>query len=63
MKPTLTIQQRIEETLAQLSLDEKIAMLGGRPSRAAGRTLAVPRLGIPAIDMADAAMGVHQAGV
>ncbi|HEY0257677.1 MAG TPA: glycoside hydrolase family 3 N-terminal domain-containing protein, partial [Candidatus Methylacidiphilales bacterium] len=51
------IQSRVEALLCQLTLDEKIALLGGDPKN--GQTLAVERLGIPHFRMADGPVGIH----
>jgi beta-glucosidase len=50
-------EKRIEELLSQLTLDEKLRLIAGDPTgfAAAG----VPRLGIPAIQMADGPVGVR----
>jgi beta-glucosidase len=75
MKPGLSPDERAEMVLKQLTLDEKIDLLHGngmpgwdnKPPRAnaylgnggAGFTLGVERLGIPIIQMSDAAYGVR----
>jgi beta-glucosidase len=74
MKPGLSPNDRAEMVLKQLTLDEKIDLLHGngmpgwaggpRPNAylgngGAGFTLGVPRLGIPIIQMSDAAYGVR----
>lgn len=52
------IQARVEALLSQLTLDEKIILLGGHPD--GGRqTMAVERLGIPHFRMSDGPVGVH----
>ncbi len=48
---------RVETLLAQLTLDEKITLLGGHPKE--GRTHGVERLGIPHFKMADGPVGIH----
>jgi beta-glucosidase len=66
---TLSPQQRAELVLKAMTLDEKIAFIHGYgmpmevtgPSKSnggAGGNVGVPRLGIPRIEMADAAYGV-----
>ena len=51
------IEARVESLLAQLTLDEKLTLICGDPTgfAAAG----IPRLGIPAIQMADGPVGVR----
>jgi len=51
------VEERIDDLLEQLTLEEKIDMLGGRDEP--GNTLGIARLGIPALKMADGPMGVH----
>ena len=74
MKPGLSPDERADMVLKQLTLDEKIDLLhgngmpgwGDKPqpnaylgNGGAGFTLGVPRLGIPIIQMSDAAYGVR----
>jgi beta-glucosidase len=74
MQPELSPDQRAAMVLKQLTLDEKIDLLhgngmpgwGGKPqpkaylgNGGAGFTLGIPRLGIPMIQMSDAAYGVR----
>ena len=75
MDKTLTPDQRAELVLKEMTLDEKIALLhgngmpgwprevpGANPSLGnggAGFVLGVPRLGIPIVQMSDAAYGVR----
>ncbi len=61
----LTPDQRADQLLAQMTLDEKIALLHGTasflssgPSTYAGNIPANPRLGIPALNLEDGAAGV-----
>jgi beta-glucosidase len=74
MKPGLSPDERADMVLKQLTVDEKIDLLhgngmpgwGDKPqpnaylgNSGAGFTLGVPRLGIPIIQMSDAAYGVR----
>ena len=73
---TRTPQERAEMVLAAMTLDEKIALLHGtgqpgqgeapaeqvRSNGGAGYVVGVPRLGIPQLQMADAAYGVTKSG-
>ena len=75
--PSLSPDERADLVLKELTLDEKVALLHGvgmptddpvtpenAPSnRGVGYTVGVPRLGIPGIDMSDAAYGVRSSGV
>ncbi len=77
MNPSLSPDQRADMVLKQLTLDEKIDLLHGngmpgwgkpRPNAylgngGAGFVLGIPRLGIPIIQMSDAAYGVRNSGV
>jgi beta-glucosidase len=76
MNATLSPDERADLVLKEMTLDEKIALLHGvgmptddaltpenAPSnRGVGYTVGVPRLGIPGIDMSDAAYGVRSSG-
>ncbi|MGA9718045.1 MAG: glycoside hydrolase family 3 C-terminal domain-containing protein [Acidobacteriaceae bacterium] len=76
MNPGLSPDERADMVLKQLTLDEKIDLLHGngmpgwgkpRPNAylgngGAGFTLGIPRLGIPMIQMSDAAYGVRSSG-
>lgn len=76
MNPSLSPDQRADMVLRQLTLDEKISLLHGtgmqgfgppspqgRDSNGgAGYVVGIPRLGIPGIQMADAAYGVTRSG-
>jgi beta-glucosidase len=62
---TLSPDRRAELLLAQMTLDEKIALVhgsgirsGGGSNGGAGYVPGIPRLGIPALQMADAVVGV-----
>lgn len=73
MNTTLSADERADLVLKEMTLDEKIALLHGvgmptedpltpenAPSnRGVGYAVGVPRLGIPGIDMSDAAYGVR----
>jgi beta-glucosidase len=73
---SLSPDQRADLVLKEMTLDEKIALLHGvgmptddpltpenAPSnRGVGYAVGVPRLGIPGIDMSDAAYGVRSSG-
>jgi beta-glucosidase len=73
MQPGLSPDERADMVLKQLTLDEKIDLLHGNGmpgwgtpranaylgNGGAGFTLAIPRLGIPFIQMSDAAYGVR----
>ena len=73
MNTSLSPDQRADLVMKQMTLDEKIAMLHGvgmptddpltpenAPSnRGVGYEVGVPRLGVPGIDMSDAAYGVR----
>jgi len=77
MNTSLSSDERADLVLKVLTLDEKIALLHGvgmptdepvtlvnAPSnRGVGYVVGVPRLGIPGIDMSDAAYGVRSSGV
>jgi beta-glucosidase len=77
MNATLSPDERADLVLKEMTLDEKVALLHGvgmptdepvtpenAPSnRGVGYAVGVPRLGIPGIDMSDAAYGVRSSGV
>jgi len=76
MSPSLSPDQRADLVLKEMTLDEKIGMLHGTGmiglgpisplhvgfNGGAGYVVGVPRLGIPAIQMSDAAYGVRASG-
>ncbi len=76
MNASLSPDQRADLVLKEMTLDEKIAMLHGvgmptydkltienaASNRGVGYCVGVPRLGIPGIDMSDAAYGVRSSG-
>jgi beta-glucosidase len=77
MNTTLSPDERADLVLKEMTLDEKIALLHGvgmptdepvtpenaASNRGVGYAVGVPRLGIPGIDMSDAAYGVRSSGV
>jgi beta-glucosidase len=77
MNTALSPDERADLVLKEMTLDEKIAMLHGvgmptdepvtpenaASNRGVGYEVGVPRLGIPGIDMSDAAYGVRSSGV
>jgi beta-glucosidase len=76
MNASLSPDQRADLVLKELTLDEKVALLHGvgmptdeavtpenaASNRGVGYVVGVPRLGIPGIDMSDAAYGVRSSG-
>src|SRR5581483_4345301 len=76
MNTSLSPDERADLVLKQMTLDEKIALLHGtgmeglgpvsplaiNSNGGAGYVVAIPRLGIPAIQMSDAAYGVRMSG-
>ncbi len=77
LNPALSPDERADLVLKQLTLDEKLALLHGngmphvpnwqmpltnQANGGAGFVLGIPRLGIPNIDMSDAAYGVRSSG-
>ncbi len=76
MNTSLSPDERAELVLKELTLDEKIKLLHGvgmptddpvtpenaDSNRGVGYTQGIPRLGIPGIDMSDAAYGVRSSG-
>lgn len=76
MNPSLSPDERAELAVGQMTLDEKISMLHGtgmaglgpvsplavKSNGGAGYVVGVPRLGIPPIQMSDAAYGVRSSG-
>ncbi len=78
MNQTLTPDQRADLVLAQMTLDEKISLLHGggwglifpnpdapptKSAGGAGFVPGIPRLGVPDLQMADAAVGVTRSGM
>ena len=76
MNPTLSPDERASMVLKEMTLDEKITLLHGTGMRGlspvnsaaaqsnggAGYVVGIPRLGIPGIQMSDAAYGVCKSG-
>jgi beta-glucosidase len=54
-------EARINEIIGRMTVEEKIALLGGSRDKKAhgGDTIPCPRVGIPSFKMADASVGVH----
>jgi beta-glucosidase len=77
MNASLSPDERADLVLKEMTVDEKIALLHGvgmptdepvtpenaASNRGVGYAVGVPRLGIPGIDMSDAAYGVRSSGV
>ena len=77
MNPKLSPDERASMVVKQMTLDEKISMLHGtgmeglspmsplaaQSNGGAGYVVGIPRLGIPGIQMSDAAYGVRMSGV
>src|SRR6266700_1989794 len=77
MNTSLSPDERADLVLKQMTADEKVALLHGMgmptdepvtpenaaSNRGVGYAVGVPRLGIPGIDMSDAAYGVRSSGV
>ncbi|MGD0990114.1 MAG: glycoside hydrolase family 3 C-terminal domain-containing protein [Candidatus Sulfotelmatobacter sp.] len=54
--PQLPVEQRVSDVLSRMTLEEKVSMLSGSGWM---ESTGVPRLGIPAIKMADGPMGIR----
>ncbi len=77
MNTSLSPDERADLVMKEMTLDEKVAILHGvgmptdepvtpenaASNRGVGYAVGVPRLGIPGIDMSDAAYGVRSSGV
>jgi beta-glucosidase len=77
MNTSLSPDERADLVIKEMTLDEKVALLHGvgmptdepvnaenaASNRGVGYEVGVPRLGIPGIDMSDAAYGVRSSGV
>jgi len=61
--PSPEIERRVERLLGELTLDEKLLLLGGKPGQsgpqANSAVFGIERVGLPALRMADGPMGVH----
>lgn len=55
--PSPAVEARVQRLIEQLTLQEKISLLAGKPTGSA--TYGVARLGIPELRLADGPMGVH----
>jgi beta-glucosidase len=60
--PGPEVEARIDALLKQMTLEEKILLLGGQKDRATGDTYGIARLGIPPLKVSDASSGVHMWG-
>ena len=58
MNTNLTPQERAQQLLAKMSLDDKLNMVHGIPGPYVGNTPANPTLGIPSINLEDGPQGV-----
>ena len=54
------VEKRVDSLLSQMTVDEKIEMLGGINDF---YTRPIPRLGIPSLKMSDGPIGVHDYGL
>ena len=61
--PSPDVERRVEGMLRDLTREEKLLLLGGKPGRggpqANSATVPLERVGLPALRMADGPMGVH----
>jgi beta-glucosidase len=58
-RPSTDVEQRVDRLVSQLTLTEKLGILGGTNNMF---TIGVPRLGIPALKMADGPLGTRTDG-
>ncbi len=62
-RPSESVEQRVEQLLGALSLEEKIRLLGGKPGpggpQANSATYGIEHIGLPELRMADGPTGVH----
>src|ERR1700678_3017261 len=54
--PKLPVEQRVQDLLGRMTVEEKASMLAGANWM---ESVAIPRLGIPSIKMADGPMGIR----
>jgi beta-glucosidase len=61
--PSAEVEGRVQQLLGQLSIEEKILLLGGKPGQsgpqANSATFPIERIGLPELRMADGPTGVH----
>ena len=54
--PELPVERRVQDLLGRMTLEEKVSLLSGANWM---ESVAIPRLGIPAVKMADGPMGIR----
>lgn len=57
--PNLSVEERVEDLLSRMTLEEKIALLAGLPDDRGMKTASIERLGIPDFKMSDGPIGVR----